>query len=285
VPWLSGIQDYASHTAPTQASPAVSTPLPAAQIVDAGSAPDALNTNATPYPQAAQHSVPAPQAPGQHFQVPGPQPAATQPAYTGWPGSGVQQAPIQLSAAPQTQPPPPPPAPTIREQAQRSLVILEEFAELDNNNPTTKRSTKLTASSLEPTVPATILLPESYPSFTPEESKYLLARQRRARANADSLMPPAPAKQLCAITSWNAKYRDPKTGLHYADMHIYKIIQRVLAGGCQWSGLLGCWVGPTYGSMGRPARGVPDGFAGPSAPVVAGKEKGVKSEGAVEKST
>jgi vacuolar protein sorting-associated protein 72 len=76
-------------------------------------------------------------------------------------------------------------------------------------------------------------------------------------------LPPPPPKQRCAVTSWTAKFRDPKTGLAYADMHQYKVIQRVLAGGCAWSAMLGCWVGPnTVGMMGRPARGVPEGFAG-----------------------
>ena len=44
-------------------------------------------------------------------------------------------------------------------------------------------------------------------------------------------------------------------------MKSYKVIQRVLAGGCMWSGLLGAWVGPEYGLMGRAAMGVPEGFA------------------------
>ena len=106
----------------------------------------------------------------------------------------------------------------------------------------------------------TILLPSAHPSFTAEEQKYLLSRPRKRGSEVP--LPAPPTKQRCAVTSWPAKFRDPKTGVAYADVHQYKAIQRVLAGGCQWSGLLGCWVGPTYGLMGRPAKGVPDGFEG-----------------------
>ncbi|EME84712.1 uncharacterized protein MYCFIDRAFT_59867 [Pseudocercospora fijiensis CIRAD86] len=67
----------------------------------------------------------------------------------------------------------------------------------------------------------------------------------------------------CAFTPFPAKFRDPKTGLPYADMLQFKNIQRILNDGCQWSSLLGCWAGPRYGSIGRSAVGVPDGFCRP----------------------
>lgn len=42
---------------------------------------------------------------------------------------------------------------------------------------------------------------------------------------------------------------------------MYKAVHRVLAGGTAWSSLLGAWVGPANGmSLGRPAKGVPEGF-------------------------
>jgi hypothetical protein len=53
---------------------------------------------------------------------------------------------------------------------------------------------------------------------------------------------------------------------------VYKIIQRMVAGGSAWSALLGAWVGPQTAvglRLGRPARGVPEGFApGSEVPVV-----------------
>ncbi|KAI4202974.1 MAG: hypothetical protein LQ350_002191 [Teloschistes chrysophthalmus] len=63
-------------------------------------------------------------------------------------------------------------------------------------------------------------------------------------------------RELCAITEQPARYRDPKTGLAYADSYAYKEIQKLANGGSRWSSLLGCYVGPTSSV----ARGVPDRF-------------------------
>lgn len=145
------------------------------------------------------------------------------------------------------------------EQAQRTLLVLENYESLDATT-TSKRATAKAAKDIVPgpTPLAATLAPIAYPSFTPEESRYLTAKMRKR--GAEQLLPPPPAKTKCSLTCWPAKFRDPKTGLPYADLQTYKLIQRVLAGGCAWSGLVGAWVGPTYGEMGRPARGVPEGF-------------------------
>ena len=61
----------------------------------------------------------------------------------------------------------------------------------------------------------------------------------------------------CVITGQNAKYRDPKTGLAYADVAAYKQIQKVATGEARWCEELGgCYVGSTM----KPARGVPARF-------------------------
>ena len=65
-----------------------------------------------------------------------------------------------------------------------------------------------------------------------------------------------PSSEICAITMRPAKFRDPKTGLAYANSYAYKEIQRLRNGGSRWSSLLGCYVGPAN----SPARGVPEGF-------------------------
>ncbi|KAL8792708.1 MAG: hypothetical protein Q9195_004683 [Heterodermia aff. obscurata] len=65
-----------------------------------------------------------------------------------------------------------------------------------------------------------------------------------------------PVQELCAITGLPARFRDPKTGLPYADSYAYREIQRLRNGGSKWSGLLGCYVGSTTAA----ARGVPDRF-------------------------
>jgi vacuolar protein sorting-associated protein 72 len=72
-----------------------------------------------------------------------------------------------------------------------------------------------------------------------------------------------PSQELCVITSYPAKYRDPGTGLPYFDKYGYGQIQKLKAGHCSWSNMLGCYVG----EVGIAARGVPDKFFAPfSAP-------------------
>lgn len=138
--------------------------------------------------------------------------------------------------------------PLVREQAQRHTITLEEFPQLQG---ITARRPKAT-SVLEPTAVAQILMPDSYPSFTDDEASYL----RKIRKLKQELHP----KQLCALTSWQGKYKDPKTGIVYADVPAYKMLQRLIAGGCHWNGMLECWSAPFVGMIGRPAHGVPDDF-------------------------
>jgi vacuolar protein sorting-associated protein 72 len=76
-------------------------------------------------------------------------------------------------------------------------------------------------------------------------------------AHADALAEVPP--ELCAITGAIAHFRDPKSGLAYANSYAYKEIQKLLAGGSRWSDLLGCYVGPARSA----ARGVPEGFVKP----------------------
>ena len=236
VPWLQGIHEYAAQSQQTPPVPPPYTP----------STP-AINGGTAQPPAQFQQTPPQPWLPT----------TSQSPLYPTWP-PGSHQFAVQ----PPPPPPPPPPAPLIREQAQRTLLLLSNFPSLDTT--TTKKLPKYKQnqeSALDPTPVTTILLPLSHPRFNAEEHRYLTSRPRK-RLNEYPL-PPPPPKQRCAVTSWTAKFRDPKTGLAYADMHQYKVVQRVLAGGCAWSGILGCWVGPnTVGMMGRPARGVPEGFAG-----------------------
>lgn len=95
----------------------------------------------------------------------------------------------------------------------------------------------------------------------------------------------APAKRsLCAITDNAARYRDPLTGLTYADGYALRVIRRLVRhgekvdgkrGGYVWCATLGCWVG----EKGRAAVGVPAGFLDPAKV----KKEGAKDEGGVEK--
>lgn len=65
-----------------------------------------------------------------------------------------------------------------------------------------------------------------------------------------------PVSESCAITMQPAKFRDPKTGLAYANSYAYKEVQRLRTGGSRWSNLLDCYVGPVQSV----ARGVPERF-------------------------
>ncbi|RDL34471.1 uncharacterized protein BP5553_07599 [Venustampulla echinocandica] len=61
--------------------------------------------------------------------------------------------------------------------------------------------------------------------------------------------------ELCAITSYPAKYRDPSTGLPYSSSYAYKEIQRLQRGEYKWSKLVGAYVGQgTYAARGVPPR-------------------------------
>ncbi|KAL8723055.1 MAG: hypothetical protein Q9225_000597 [Loekoesia sp. 1 TL-2023] len=83
----------------------------------------------------------------------------------------------------------------------------------------------------------------------PELQNHALLRKKTNKG-------PKAARALCAITEQPARYRDPKTGLPYADSYAYKEIQKLANGGSRWSSLLGCYVGPTSSG----ARGVPERF-------------------------
>ncbi|TKA60005.1 hypothetical protein B0A55_13113 [Friedmanniomyces simplex] len=265
---------------PTAAAPTITpaTPLPPIASL-MGSATPAVNS-ASPSLQnppswlpgihdfAAQPSAAPSQSTQNHTHPPPPPPPPH--AYTGWPPS-AQHFPIH----------PPAPPPILREQAQRSLIMLSQFESIDHST-TTKRPPKSSTTGLAPTDTTTILLPDSYPPFTADELRYLLAKHTTtkkrgggpANSSADN-MPAAPDKTRCAILpSQAAKYRDPTTGVAYLDLQCYQILQRLVAGGCAWSGLVGAWVGPSA-VMGRPARGVPEGFSG-----ALGGRAGVKVEGA-----
>ncbi|KAK5074461.1 hypothetical protein LTR70_005779 [Exophiala xenobiotica] len=64
--------------------------------------------------------------------------------------------------------------------------------------------------------------------------------------------------ELCAITGNSAKYRDPTTGVPYANMAAFKKLKELQQHTYQWSSMLGCYVG----RAGHAARGVPVGFWG-----------------------
>jgi vacuolar protein sorting-associated protein 72 len=296
--WLSGIQEYAAQTETNPSK--VETPyVPSAS---------ALNTADSMHPENGNcsHQIPASLNPSLSIQptqltlAPETQAITAQapllnPTQTGGlPGTMTFSANPQPPAASQPTPlqiapqePPAPPAPVLREQAQRSLLILSSFPSLDTPQTTAtgKPRKSLLATStntnpLESTPISRTLIPNSHPPFTAEQARYLSRVLKRNKLDA---LPDPPSKPKCAVTGWPAKYTDPKTGLPYADLQVYKIIQRMVAGGSAWSAVLGAWVGPQTAvglRLGRPARGVPEGFASGGESVVS--SGGNKAAAAVE---
>lgn len=72
---------------------------------------------------------------------------------------------------------------------------------------------------------------------------------------------PKVQQELCPITSLPARYRDPASGVAYANAQAYKRLKDLQKNKFTWSSMLGCYVGES----GVVARGVPEGFA--AAPV------------------
>ena len=78
------------------------------------------------------------------------------------------------------------------------------------------------------------------------------------RANKIPKNPKMQASELCLITGQVARYRDPSTGIVYANSFAYRKIQQLRRHEHVWSSMLGCYVG----RVGQVARGVPSGFLG-----------------------
>jgi vacuolar protein sorting-associated protein 72 len=78
------------------------------------------------------------------------------------------------------------------------------------------------------------------------------------------------SQHLCPITSQLSRYRDPDTGLPFANVVGYREIRNLTEQKYTWSGMLGCYVG----SATVAAKGVPEQFV-----------TGVKPERKVEEPT
>ena len=134
----------------------------------------------------------------------------------------AQQTSLQPNSGISSAPLPPPPPPLIPETSTRNLVILTSFDTLPPNSK----------------------LLNSYAFFS---------------NNRKTPKPAKHAPELCTVTSLPARYRDPSTGLGYANAYAYQKLQGMKKQNYVWSGMLGCYVG----KAGVAARGVPDGFLGP----------------------
>ncbi|ETI19322.1 hypothetical protein G647_09154 [Cladophialophora carrionii CBS 160.54] len=116
---------------------------------------------------------------------------------------------------------PEPNAPQVEEDSTRNLVILEKFDELSSDAR------------------------QEYSFFYNKK-----ATVRTGRAVKQS-------QELCLITALPVRYRDPSTGIAYANAAAYKKLQELKEHKYVWSSMLGCYVGREHGIT---ARGVPEGF-------------------------
>ena len=144
------------------------------------------------------------------------------PSTTASDGPGTPQVSVNpcqrlpLDIQSQSQPPPPPPPPETS-YSTRNLVMLANFESIA-------------------------------PSDRGEFGVFYNSRKAPKLAKVN--------QELCPITSLPAHYRDPTTGVAYANSFAYQKLKELEHNRFVWSGMLGCYVG----TLGVVARGVPDGF-------------------------
>ena len=195
----------------------------------------------------AQHSASS-TLPSQVYSIPAHQPQQEFDGYYSGPASAptFQVAPERLHTPPLTtvypvQLPPQPPRPKtpVVEIAVRNLVALRNI----DLNSTEPRIAELQDHILLAKKPTKASGKQAHSNSAPKSAG------SKGLVNGRQQVP-------CAITGQSAKYRDPKTGLAYADAAAYKEIQKLRTGQTQWSELHGCYTGPAVGA----ARGVPERF-------------------------
>ncbi|EKG12007.1 YL1 nuclear [Macrophomina phaseolina MS6] len=164
--------------------------------------------------------------------------------------SNPAQEPIKASGEPspsqQAQPAPPAtPPPRVVLRAVRNLITLQNF---DSLRPRDKDALSRALFRWPAGMP--IALPTRPPPGRGARNAHL------------------PHRELCCITAQPARYRDPLTGLPYADAFAFRSIRRFVSGlgggmgTARWSNLLGCFVGPKSEGRFAVAKGVPERFLG-----------------------
>jgi vacuolar protein sorting-associated protein 72 len=176
---------------------------------------------------------------GYNFMSPQPQ-YPTQPQHH---PAIIPQPQFQQHVAPTPPPPPPqsltPPPPKVEIAAIQYLILSnfddEKIKDKDIQTQILFHGQKFTKA------PNTLPTPSRYhPLFTDP------------RRGAKSV------EEKCAITGYQARYRDPNTGLPYCSSLAYKRIEQLRGGQFRWSTILGAYVGVERVA----ARGVPERFLG-----------------------
>ncbi|KAH6665017.1 YL1 nuclear protein-domain-containing protein [Halenospora varia] len=253
------IQENGPKPSPILAPPPINTPPPPPAQIPPPEPPRASSVLAPP-PMHGPYPPP-PNMTGRPSSVLAPPPMTAtppppppfklappiQPAFDGstpLPGFGYNFMAPNIPMVPNRsfQPPPPPqepstPPPPAIEHAAVNYVILQNFDE---------------TAIKDKDVQTQILMNRKFPKAAKSKHK----------------------TELCAITSYPAKYRDPNTGLAYCNSFAYKEIQKLKRGEYKWSKLVGAYMGMgTYAARGVPARFMNPDAPRPETPAVAGGEQ------------
>ncbi|KAN0095896.1 YL1 domain containing protein [Hyaloscypha variabilis] len=195
-----------------------------------------------------------------------PQPIVTPAPLPGPPRSSFLAPPAGL---PLTAPPPPPP------KGQNPFILTPPT--LDGSAPLPGFGFNFTRPPLMPSQPTGFAfnpppqpdLPPPPPAIEHEGRNYIILQNFDETAIKDKdvqtqilfgrkfskVRKSKNSHELCAITGYPAKYRDPSTGLPYCNTYAYKEIQRLKRGEYKWSKLVGAYVGQgTYAARGVPPR-------------------------------
>ena len=223
---------------------------PAAPVLNAQSSTQSHETASLPVMSAcAQHEI-AGTLPSQVYSVPAYQP---QEEFSGHHSSAAPHQQVHVvvertSAAPlqgqyvqpvSPQPPPRPKTPVV-EITSRNIIALQNV--------------DLNCTDCQiPELQDHVLLAKKPTRGSAKQAQLNAA----TRSNLGRVSGSGRQQTPCAITGQNAKYRDPETGLTYANIEAYKQIQKIATGETRWSEERGgCYTGSTM----RPARGVPERF-------------------------
>jgi vacuolar protein sorting-associated protein 72 len=195
----------------------------ATPVLEVVNVPTQANEDASAVPESQPPAVPMMQLPENSF-LQGIQEYAT--LHGQVPPLGSQVLP-RLAVAPSPVQETPminvPPEPVIIEHSTRNLVILDQFDDLSTDG---------------------------------RKNFQVFYNKKAAKLGK-------PDREMCAITSSQARYRDPSTGIPYANSFAFKKLQELKKHQYTWSSMLDCFVG-------KPrvvARGVPESFLGDGVPM------------------
>ncbi|EAS35414.3 vacuolar protein sorting-associated protein 72 [Coccidioides immitis RS] len=281
---LDGIHLYASMTDETLSVPAdqSSTAQSAKVVADEGDPTQStpgptttarLSEGAAPAPEPKEQDTPTKGAINHQASSEQPTPSVI-PTGAAKPPSTQDAASLEQPSGP-VQPLPPPLSPPSNVSTENHGTDSTSTVQAGvNETPPTQVAPKIEISSRN------CIILEDFDATTPQaRSQYSILFNPRKPQKLQK-----PAQEYCPVTGRPARYRDPQTGIGYANTQAYREIRQVLGGRYAWSGFLGCFVG----ELGGGARGVPERFLAPNVPPpqeILGPPPPVSGEGITVKSS